>query len=94
MKTVSGEDKPSTLRLEECHKKWSDIYPSYSSISDKSKGFYDNVFAKFTSWCAVKDIEFIEHVHRGTALAYSKHLWDSGITGKTYNEHLKHLSRT
>lgn len=93
VKTVSGENNLSTLRLDECFGKWRDLYSSYSGLSKNTKKFYETVFKRFTYWCADNGIEFIEHVDRGTALSYSKHLWDSGVGGKTYNDHLKNISR-
>lgn len=93
VRTVSGKDAPTTIRLDECYKKWSDVYPSFSSISGRTRKFYESVFDKFVSWCADKGIEHIEHVTRTTALEYSKDLWDSKLSGKTFNDHLKILSR-
>ncbi len=92
VKTVSGKDELST-RLDECYQKWSNSYRSYSKLSKRTKSFYASVFFKFTSWCAEKGIEHIERVDNGFAQTYSDYLWDTGIGGKTYNDHMKFLSR-
>jgi site-specific recombinase XerD len=93
VKTVSGEAELSTIRLDTCYKRWTNVCPSYSSLDERTKKNYNAAFSKFVSWCTGKGIEFIEHVTRVTALEYSKHLWDSKLSGKTYNDHLKLISR-
>ncbi len=93
VKEVSGGADLSTIRLDRCYEKWSSVYPSYSSLDKGTKKNYETVFHKFVTWCASKGIDFIEHVTRVTALEYSKHLWDSKLSGKTYNDHLKLISR-
>ncbi len=93
VKTVSGKDEIPNIRIDECYQRWCNVNSSYSELTEKSKSIYQAAFGKFTSWCAGKNIEHIEHVDRSLAMSYSKHLWDIGISGKTYNDHLKLLSR-
>lgn len=82
VKTVSGEDKLSTLRLDECFGKWRDLYSPYSELSENTRKFYETVFKRFTSWCADKGIEFIEHVDRGPPCHIQNAYGIAGLAGK------------
>ena len=88
--TDSGKDG---LRVDEAFNRWVELTPSYSDIGDRTKSFYGGVFGKFVQWNTERKSEYLEQIDQGTALMYSKHLWDSGISAKTYNDHLKILSR-
>lgn len=79
--------------FEDGYKKWISLTSSYSDLNERTIKNYESVFKKFSDWCKLHDIGHVEAVDNATALEYSKYLWDYGINGKTYNEHLKLLSR-
>ncbi|OGV47919.1 MAG: hypothetical protein A2017_02415 [Lentisphaerae bacterium GWF2_44_16] len=89
---LTKSDKKGT-GLDAAFDKWMELTPAYTDISEKTKKCYRSVFQKFKAWCGESKIGFIEEVDHETALKYSKHLWDSKISPKTYNDHLKLLSR-
>ena len=65
----------------------------YKDLAVISKNFTKTVFDKFAAWCVQQHVAHVEDVNQGITLQYSKHLWDTGITPKTYNEHIRVLSK-
>jgi len=79
--------------LADAYKKWICLTPGYTDLAKISKKYSGTVFTKFSDWCKEKGVKHIEEIDKETALNYSTHLWESGISGKTYNENIRILSR-
>jgi integrase len=80
------------IPIREARRIWLEHTPKYGDLSDGSRGFYETIFARFAGWCEAQGITYVEEVDHSAAVRYSKFLLESGITGRTYNGHLKHLS--
>ena len=72
---------------------WISHFPRYNDVTEGSRRYYHSIFNRFQAWCEEENIESIEAVDHSGAVRYSKNLWESGLGGKAYNDHLKHLSR-
>ncbi len=89
---VTGK-KVYSLKLSDAFDKWTSLAPEYFDVSERTKDFCKNSFSRFQKWCEEQDLEYCEQVDNETAIRYSGHLWESGITPKTFNEHIRILSR-
>jgi len=92
VESVTGR-KAEGLPLSEAQKKWVSITPEHDDISDSTKGFYNSVFKRFVEWASDQGLADCREITQEHAKAYAKHLWEDGLNGRTYNGHLKHLSR-
>ncbi len=92
VKEVTGREK-SKVPLLEAHDKWIETIPHYNDLSQGVRDFHKTIFGRFREWCKDQGKESIEEINSVSALKYAKHLWEIGISAKTYNEHLAHLSR-
>lgn len=72
---------------------WISHFPRYNDVTEGSRRYYHSIFNRFQAWCEKENIENMESVDHSCAVRYSKNLWESGLGGKAYNDHLKHLSR-
>ena len=84
---------PVEIKLTDAHELWVAHTRSHSNLSTRTKGYYATIFKRFVDWCAEQDINNIHSVSQSMVERYAKKLWDGQISGKTYNDHLKHLSR-
>lgn len=89
---VTGK-KVYSLKLSEAFDKWTALAPEYSDISKRSKDFCKTSFQRFQTWCQARDIEYCEGISNEVAISYANNLWERGITTKTFNEHIRMLSR-
>lgn len=92
LKKHTGE-QPLKIPLNECHERWISLIPDYKDISDKTHSTHKAIFERFAEWCENNGIHYLEDVNNEEALNYAKHIWESGLAAKTYNEHIKHISR-
>lgn len=92
VESVTGKHAEG-LPLAEAHGKWASLTPDHDDISKLTRDFYSSVFRKFVEWADTQGVKDCKDVTQEHAKAYAKHLWERGLTGRTYNGHLKHLSR-
>jgi integrase len=81
--------------IEQAQDVWIAHTPNYGDLSTTSRASYKTIFTRFLEWCGNQKpkISFVQEVDHSAAVRYSKHLRESGISGRTYNGHLKQLSR-
>ena len=89
---VTGK-KAESIALDDAYAKWASITPGYGDIGANTRSFYETIFKRFTAWAKERGLSTCAQVNRDHALEYARSVWDSGIGGKTYNDHLMHLSR-
>lgn len=89
---ITGK-KSSSIKFLDAHDKWIETIPGYMDISIGTRSFHKTIFSRFSEWCISSGYQFIEQIDNAAALKYAKVLWESGISGKTYNDHISHLSR-
>ncbi len=89
---ITGQEQVLTP-VDKAHEIWVEHFPKYNDLSEGSRKNYHHIFDEFADWCNAQNVQYIEQVDRSMAIRYSKHLWDTGISGRTYNGYLKHLSR-
>lgn len=92
VESITGKKNIKTP-ISNVHQIWIDHFPKYNDVAIGSRKYYHTIFDRFASWCKAEEIVNIEDVDHSAAVRYSKVLWESGIGGKAYNDHLKHLSR-
>ncbi len=92
VKDITGDDIYK-LKLEDMLEKWIAVTPTYHDVVKGTQKKYHTIFKRFNNWINEKNIYYAEDVSNEYALQYAKWLWESGISGKTYNDHIKHLSR-
>lgn len=93
VKSITQKDI-ERIRLGEAYKKWADKFPSYSDISSRLQASYSSIFRRFVEWAKQKkNLIYVDEISNDIALEFARHLWDSKISPKTYNDHLKLLSR-
>ena len=89
---VTGR-KSKTVPLLEAYGKWVSVTPDYNDIGEDSRKFYGSFFRRFREWAESRGLDSCGQITSEIAKSYAKGIWDSGISGKTYNEHLRLLSR-
>ena len=89
---VTGK-KVYSLKLSDAFGKWTALAPEYSDVSKRSRDFCRTSFQRFHNWCEARGIEYCEQIDNELAIGYSNNLWEGGITSKTFNEHIRLLSR-
>jgi len=92
MERLTGKDVKFTP-VESGNERWMALYRKYYSLSEATKASCKTVWSHFSNWCSDNGIAYLEDVSREAALGYSKFLWEKGISPKTYNDHIRHLSR-
>ena len=92
VKDITGDDI-FKLKFDDMLNKWISVTPTYDDVAKSTQVKYHSIFNKFKKWIENQNIYYAEEVTNELALQYAKWLWSSGISGKTYNDHIKHLSR-
>jgi len=92
VESVTGK-KAESLPLAEAQAKWVATTPEHDDIGATTKSFYESIFKKFVEWANAQGIADCGQVTQEHAKLYAKSLWEADLSGRTYNGHLKHLSR-
>lgn len=92
VESVTGK-RAESVPLAEAHAKWAGLTPERADMSVVTMKFYASAFRRFTEWAKEQGLTECREVTQEHAKAYATHLWESGFTGRTYNGHLKQLSR-
>ena len=92
VQSITGKENIRTP-VSTAHQIWVDHFPKYNDVSTGTRKYYHTIFDRFATWCDAEDIKNVEDIDHSAAMRYSKSLWESGLGGKAYNGHLKHLSR-
>ena len=79
--------------IADLHAKWESLTPNYSKLAEKTREVCEIALNNFAEWCKKKQIQYVTAVTAEKAQEYSKHLLESGIAPKTYNDKIVHLSR-
>lgn len=85
--------KNTRTPISAAHQIWIDHSKKYNDVIARTRKYYHTIFDRFAIWCKSEGIENVEDVDHSAAVRYSKVLWESGLGGKAFNDHLKHLSR-
>jgi hypothetical protein len=89
VESVTGK-KAESLPLAEAQAKWVATTPEHEDIGTTAKSFYESIFKKFVEWANAQGIMDCGQVTQEHAKLYAKSLWEAGLSGRTYNGHLKH----
>ena len=92
VESLTGK-KNTRTPISAAHQIWIDHSKKYNDVITRTRKYYHTIFDRFAVWCKAEDIENVEDVDHSAATRYSKALWESGLGGKAFNDHLKHLSR-
>ncbi len=92
VREITGK-RPMALPIDNLHDEWSARSNTYKDLAKKTQQFRKSISRDFAAWCKAEGIRDVEEVTPDAALKYTKLLWESGITAKTYNDCLQHLSR-
>jgi len=92
VRSITGKDVFS-MTLTEAHAYWVSLTPEFSDLIAQSQRTYEAIFKHFVNWCTKNGYSQVADIDYEAALRYAKYLWDSNITPRTYNGHLKQLSR-
>lgn len=79
--------------LDSLHDEWVLRSNTYKDLSRTSQVSRKSVLRDFAAWCKDEGLQNAEDVTPDIALKYAKHLWESRLTAKSYNDRLQHLSR-
>ncbi len=90
--SLNGE-RPDRPQIADMHVKWKELFTVYSDVNAKTQSFYTTVFERFLCWCEEQKLNYVDQIDTAQALKYSKFLWDSKISPRAFNAHIKHLSR-
>ena len=89
---MTGE-KVNAVKISDAQAKWASQFRKHGDLKPTTRKFYESVFSCFSRWCVDKGLIYADEINDSRAAEYVKHLWDRGLTPKTFNEHLAHLSR-
>jgi len=89
---VTGSNVDS-IEIKNVFKRWVELDHTFADTIKRTQSFYESVVKRFVNWCQTENILYLDQIDRGFSLRYAKELWETGITAKTYNDHLKLLSR-
>ncbi|MFA7231488.1 MAG: tyrosine-type recombinase/integrase [Victivallaceae bacterium] len=81
------------ITLEDGFKIFEEHTPDLRDLAKTSQLRYPSVYNMFVSWCKANEMHFMDEIEQTVALKYARHLWDSQMTPRTFNDHVKFLSR-
>lgn len=92
VRKATGKDVEK-MALRVAHDAWEELQDAYEDLQQPTKDYHRSMFKRFVDWCSETEaVAFVHDVTPEIAKKYANHLFSSGITPKTFNEHIQHLS--
>ncbi len=91
IKSLTGKTV-ERLSLEDGFKIFEENKPDLKDLAKTSQLRYPSVYNMFVSWCKANEMHCMDEVNQSVSQKYARHLWDSHMTPRTFNDHVQFLS--